>query len=126
MFVDSLYGLKQAPRAWNAKFNEAVLRLGLKRSKLDNCLYIGNLKTRRVYLLLYVDDIIIAGDDKEWMQKIVDSLKCEFSMKDLGELKSFLGIKIEQTPKGIFLSQRTYMENMISRFGMSEQSNKNT
>ena len=55
----SLYGLKQAPRAWNARFNEFILRLGLKRSERDNCLYTGMSRTC-LYLLLYVDDIIIA------------------------------------------------------------------
>jgi len=73
-----------------------------------------------MYLLLYVDDIIIAGNNEAWIQKIVDLLKNEFSMKDIGKPKNFLGIRIEQTTEGMFLSQRTYMEHMLSRFGMME------
>lgn len=67
-----------------------------------------------------MDYSIIIGNDDKWIQEIVNSLKGQFSMTDLGELKGFLGIKIEQTQKGMFLSRKMYMENMLSRFGMSE------
>jgi len=116
----SLYGLKQAPRAWNSRFHGFILRQGLKRSERDNCLYSGHSEEHCIYLLLYVDDIIIAGNNETWIQEIVESLKDEFSMKDVGEPKNFLGIKIEQTKEGMFLSQRIYMEHMLSRFGMME------
>lgn len=95
----SLYELKQAPRAWNTKFNEFILHLGLKISKRDNCLYSGISNNYYVYLLLYVDDIIIAGNNETWIQKIVDSLKSKFSIKDIGKLKSFLGIKMSKRRK---------------------------
>ena len=64
------------------------------------------------YLLLYVDDIIIAGQKKIQIQEIVNALKSEFSMTDIGEV-GFLGIKIEQTSRGLFLSQRAYMEKLL-------------
>jgi len=67
-----------------------------------------------------MNDIIIAGNNEAWIQKIVDSLKNEFSMKDISEPKNFLRIRIEQTTEGMFLSQRIYMEHILFRFGMME------
>lgn len=84
--------------------------LGLKRSERDHCLYTATSKKCRLYLLLYVDDIIIAGQDETQMQEIVDALKSKFAMTDIGEIGSFLGVKIEKTLRGLFLSQRAYME----------------
>lgn len=92
----SLYELKQAPRAWNERFNIFMRRLGFKRFEIDKYLYTnmnGNCKT---YLLLYVDDIAIASNSEEDLQKLQADLKNEFFMKDLGSLHNFLGIKIEK------------------------------
>jgi len=61
----TLYGLKQAPRAWNSTFDAFMKTLGMKSSEADRCLYIGGFKNAKLYLLLYVDDIIIAGNNKK-------------------------------------------------------------
>ncbi|GAB1869619.1 Gag-pol polyprotein [Camponotus japonicus] len=116
----SLYGLKQAPRAWNARFDEFVRSLGFRRSENDRCLYIRMNGNSKIYLLLYVDDIIIAGDNEKDLRKLKAYLMNEFSMKDLGKLHNFLGIKLERTKAGMFLSQSAYMKNLLSRFKVDE------
>lgn len=116
----SLYGLKQAPRTWNARFDEFVRSLGFRRSENDICLYIRTNGKSRIYLLLYVDDIIITGDNEKDLNNLKTDLMTEFSMKDLGKLNNFLGIKIERTKAGMFLNQTAYMKNLLSRFKMDE------
>jgi hypothetical protein len=90
----SLYGLKQAPRVWNERFDTFVKGIHFKQSPHDRCLYIKIQNGTKIYLLLYVDDIILAGDDKTTLDQVTAALKREFSMSDLGELRNFLGISI--------------------------------
>lgn len=71
-------------------------------------------------MLLYVDDIIITGNCEKDLREIKANLMNEFSMKDLGKLDNFLGIKIERTNEGMFLSQTVYMKNLLTRFNMDE------
>lgn len=91
----TLYDLKQAPRAWNMRFGAFIKRLGYRQSDYDKCMYIrikGNIK---IYLLLYVDDILMVSNNEKVLGIIKRSLEKEFCMKNLGELHYFLGIKIE-------------------------------
>ena len=92
---------------------------GTKKTEKDHCFYTGSCKNCILYLLLYIDDIIIAGQKEIQIQEIVDALESEFSMTDIGEVGSFLGIKIKQTSKDLFLSQRAYMEKLLARFEMT-------
>lgn len=84
----SIYGLKQASRQWHKKFDDHVLRNGFVRSKYDECVYIKKKKGVAVaYLLLYVDDMLVAGASKQEVQKVKDDLSSAFDMKDLGGAK---------------------------------------
>jgi len=74
----------------------------------------------RTYLLLYVDDIIIAGNNRNRLNEIKHLLEKRFSMKDLGSLKNFLGIKIDRNERRMNLSQSVYISNLLKRFGMEE------
>lgn len=114
----SLYGLKQAPRCWFAKLTSALKRFGFKQSYADYSLftYINNGKSVRV--LVYVDDLVIAGNDLEMITKFKVYLSQCFKMKDLGKLKYFLGIEIARGPQGMFLSQRKYALDIISEAGL--------
>ena len=79
----SLYGLKQSPRMWYLKFDEFLIRYGFIRNRYDSYVYI--LKKGKVcvlYLLLYVDDILIASADKEEIRILKESLNTKFEMKD--------------------------------------------
>lgn len=73
------------------------------------CLYTRTMGVNKLYLLLYVDDIIIAGNNKREILELRDALKQEFPITDLEKPRNFLGIKIEMQQDGIFLSQRVYM-----------------
>lgn len=116
----ALYGLKQAPRAWNDKFNKYVVnKIGFKQCENDLCLYVRNVNNDIMYLLLYVDDIILAGSNINSVESVKQKLMTEFKCKDLGNLNQFLGIKITKTKDGMFLSNKTYLENVLNRFEMS-------
>ena len=115
----SLYGLKKSPHYWNCKFNEVMIENGYKRSKADYCLYVKLSKGKRTYLLLYVDDIIMFGDEVEDLRK---KLKSRFQMKDLGKVRKYLGLEIEQdVKKGITtISQRSHLEKILKEFKMED------
>ena len=85
----------------------------------DQCLYICREKEIVIYILLYVDDIIIAGDDTTRMEDIKASLKSRFKMKNLEILSYFLGIKITRSEREMFLNQSCYLNRLLVRFNMS-------
>ncbi|WKA03920.1 hypothetical protein VitviT2T_021996 [Vitis vinifera] len=88
------YGLKQAPRAWFAKFSSTIFRLGYTASPYDSALFLRRTDKGTILLLLYVDDMIITGDDLSGIQELKDFLSQQFEMKDLGHLNYFLGLEI--------------------------------
>lgn len=86
----ALYGLKQAPRQWNKCFDQFGVDQGFKRSEFDHCVYIKRSKAGfRVYLLLYVDDMLLASKDLEEIKFVKEMLGSIFDMKDLGSLEEF-------------------------------------
>ncbi|KAK2361886.1 hypothetical protein QL285_086993 [Trifolium repens] len=114
----SLYGLKQAPRAWYKRFSDFVSVIGFTNSTSDNSLFIYQNGSDMAYLLLYVDDIILATSNDDLRKSIIASLSSEFAMKNLGSLNYFLGISVTRHKGGLFLSQRKYAEEIIDRAGM--------
>lgn len=116
----SLYGLKQSSKCWNDEINKFLLEIGFIRSNNDYCLYILNSKDTKFFLLIYVDDIILTGPDLKEISKIKNKLMSKFQMKDKGELKHFLGLKIEyDREKGILrIDQSKYTESILKRFNM--------
>ncbi|GKA60331.1 ribonuclease H-like domain-containing protein [Tanacetum coccineum] len=101
----SLYGLKQAPRQWNAKLTSTLVENGFSQSKSDYSLYTKSDKGVFLALLVYVDDIIITGNNISEIEKFKVFLKSIFMIKDLGKLKYFLGIEIIDTEKDIEISK---------------------
>ncbi|XP_061989759.1 uncharacterized mitochondrial protein AtMg00810-like [Rosa rugosa] len=116
----SLYGLKQAPRAWNERFTSYLPQLGFKSSIVDPSLFIRDFGSTQVYLLLYVDDIILTGNSSSSIQHVKDALQSEFDMKDLGLLHYFLGLQITYLPNGLFISQAKYAQDILDKAGMSD------
>ncbi|GKD23982.1 ribonuclease H-like domain-containing protein, partial [Tanacetum coccineum] len=114
----SLYGSKQAPRQWNAKLNSTLIENGFSQSKSDYSLYTKYDKGVFLTLLVYVDDIIIIGNNVSEIKKFKVYLKSKYMIKDLGKLKYFLGIEIVDTEKGICLNQIKYMLDLLSEYGM--------
>ncbi|GKA86168.1 ribonuclease H-like domain-containing protein, partial [Tanacetum coccineum] len=88
----SLYGLKQAPRQWNHKLYETLIEAGFKQSKNDHSLYIKNDGDVSLYLLVYVDDLVITGNSKTEIKNFKSFLNKKFKINDLGELKYFLDL----------------------------------
>ena len=114
----SLYGLKQAPRAWFERFTFHLIHLGFQASFADNSLFIFHSKSTIIYLLLYVDDIILTGNNSKHIASLVTALKAVFELKDLGVLNYFLGVQISRTPVGLHLTQSKYASNILHRFHM--------
>ena len=100
----ALYGLKQAPRAWFAKFSSTIFRLGYTASPYDSALFLRRTDKGTILLLLYVDDMIITGDDLSGIQELKDFLSQQFEMKDLGHLSYFLGLEITYSTDGLYIT----------------------
>jgi hypothetical protein len=91
----SLYGLKQAPRQWYKKFDSFMLEHGFKILEVDHCVYIKRYgQEKYIILLLYVDDMLVIGHDKNMINKLKKDLGIQFAMKDLGPTQKILGMKI--------------------------------
>lgn len=88
----ALYGLKQAPRAWFEKFTTQLFHSRFSPSEVDNNLFIYEQAFRSVYLLLYVDDIIVTGNHPAFTASIIHQISSAFDLKDLGLLHFFLGL----------------------------------
>jgi Reverse transcriptase (RNA-dependent DNA polymerase) len=113
----SIYELKQSPRAWYSKLSHFLLLHNFIKSSADSSIFIKHLNNKTTIVLVYVDDIIITGNDKEDIENIKNYLKNKFDIKDLGKLKYFLGIKITHSCKGLFLSQRKYVLDLLKEIG---------
>uniref|UniRef100_A0A2N9G6D1 Integrase catalytic domain-containing protein n=1 Tax=Fagus sylvatica TaxID=28930 RepID=A0A2N9G6D1_FAGSY len=114
----SLYGLKQASRQWFAKFSSTLIKQGFLQSKSDYSLFTRTQGTTFIGLLVYVDDILIASNNVTAVHTLKDSLHAEFKLKDLGNLKYFLGLEVARSSKGISLCQRKYALDVLSDSGM--------
>nr|GEY69480.1 putative ribonuclease H-like domain-containing protein [Tanacetum cinerariifolium] len=114
----SLYGLKQSPRAWFGRFTLAMKNNGFKQSNSDHTLFLNHRGNLITCLIIYVDDMIVTGDDKEEITKLKKYLFTEFEMKDLGRLKYFLGIEVLRSKQGIFMCQKRYTLDLLVETGM--------
>ncbi|CAH9063661.1 unnamed protein product [Cuscuta epithymum] len=112
----ALYGLKQAPRAWFHRFSGFLLTHGFSQSKSDSSMFVFRRGSEVVYVLLYVDDILITGSSISFVRHIIQSLSTQFAMKDLGDIHFFLGLQTRRTPKGLFISQQKYISDLLRRF----------
>ncbi|RVW39236.1 Retrovirus-related Pol polyprotein from transposon TNT 1-94 [Vitis vinifera] len=114
----ALYGLKQSPRAWFGRFSLAMRKYGFTQSNSDHTLFLKHRLRKATTLIIYVDDMIITGDDIEEISRLQGQLATEFEMKNLGGLKYFLGIEVTRSKQGIFLSQRKYVLDLLSEVGL--------
>ena len=116
----ALYGLKQAPRAWYGKIAEFLTQSGYSVTPADTSLFVKANEGKLAIVLVYVDDLVITGDDEEEIPRTKENLSVRFQMKELGQLKHFLGLEIDRTQEGIFLCQQKYSKDLLKRFGMLE------
>ena len=116
----SLYRLNQASHAWNAKITHRLHQVGFTTSKSDSSLFVQQGLHGTVSILLYLDNLVIAGANLHDIGHIKLQLIALFDMKDLKDLHYFLGIEVICTPKGILISQRHYVLIMLFKFGMTD------
>jgi hypothetical protein len=114
----ALYGLRESPRLWYECFDAYIRELGFVRSKNDSCLYILTEKNETIHLILFVDDLLICGKNKAKLNDIKSLLSKRFQMKDLGEVKNYLGINIDyDNEKGkMTLDQSNYIETLANKY----------
>ncbi|KAE8686024.1 cytochrome P450 71A9-like [Hibiscus syriacus] len=118
----SLYGLKQAPRQWYKKFDSFMGSSGFTRCQSDHCCYIKRFDNSFIILLLYVDDMLVAGSDMQEIIHLKQKLSKQFAMKDLGAAKQILEMRIKRDTKSgtLMLSQAEYINKALSRFNMQD------
>lgn len=116
----AIYGLKQAPRAWYTELTNFLLNSGFKRSFADTSLFILHHQSTPIYLIVYVDDIIVTGPCTTTLESFIKSFSNRFSLKDLGTLSYFLGVEVVPTSSGLFLNQSKYIMDLLEKMGMMD------
>ena len=116
----SIYGLKQASQSWNLRFDDAIKQFGFIKNEDEPCVYKKVVGSTVVFLILYVDDILLIGKDIPLLQSVKTWLGTCFSMKDLGEASRILGIQIyrDRSKRLLGLSQSTYIDKVLLRLAM--------
>lgn len=115
----ALYGLRQAPRAWFEKLKGFLVSVGFVVSKFDASLFVRVVSALTLYVLVYVDDIIITGDVPSIIEWFVKLLNSEFSLKDMGDIHYFLGIEVTWSSSGcLHLCQKKYIRDILIRCSM--------
>ncbi|CAN0875318.1 Retrovirus-related Pol polyprotein from transposon RE1, partial [Linum grandiflorum] len=115
----SLYEFKQSSRAWFERFSQTVISNGYKHCQTDDMMFVKHGREGRIAILIvYVDDIIITGNDEEEITRLKKKLNEEFELKDLGEMKYFLGMEVARSNKGLLISQRKYVLDLLDETGM--------
>ena len=116
----SLCGFKQSLRGWYKRFSSYIIKLGYIRSPYDWCVYVSKLKDATfIYLVLYVDDMLIAEEKMCDIEKL-ELMSSKVEMKDLGAAMKILGMEIfRDREKELFLSQKAYINEVLTRFVMS-------
>ena len=114
--------MKQASRSWNIRFDETIKEFGFSQNLDKPCVYKKTSGSAIVFLVLYVDDILLIGNVVSVLQSVKIWLSKNFSMKDLGEATYILGIKIyrDRSKRLLGLSQSTYIDKMLKRFSMEQ------
>jgi hypothetical protein len=111
----ALHGLCQAPRAWNAKLDATMVSLGFQKCSSEHDMYTRSREGGLLIVGVYVDDLIITGNDMIIAFKL--EMKERFQMSDLGLLYYYLRIEVNQGPDCIFLCQSAYVNNCSSAAG---------
>ncbi|KAM1046992.1 hypothetical protein PS2_026160 [Malus domestica] len=114
----SLYGLKQASRSWFQKFSNAIRQDGFQQSMADYSLFTKVSGDSFTVVLIYVDDMIITGNDDSAITNLKGFLHTQFRIKDLGHLRYFLGVEVARSTTGISISQRKYTLDILDEAGL--------
>ena len=114
-FRKALYGLKQAPRAWYETMDKHLTKLGFVRSQSETTLYVKTDDVLLLIVFLYVDDMLVTGNQPGLIQSFKDEMKKVFEMANLGVMKYFLGIEVMWSCSRIFICQYKYVMDMLEK-----------
>ncbi len=116
LLLKALYGLKQAPREWNEVLHNFLIEQGLNQSKRDPCIYYKGAGKDQILIGVYVDDLLSTGGNLEEVQRIRNAFKTRFKCSDGEELNWCLGMEVNQTEMGIYISQNSYIKQKLDEF----------
>ena len=116
----AIYGLKQAPRAWYHELRTFLLQFGFQNSYAETSLFVFHADGHTMYLLIYVDDLILTGNNATKVNQFIAILAQRFSIKDLGLLSYFLGVEAVPNKHGLLLSQRRFIMDLLTQTKMQD------
>lgn len=115
----SLYGLRQAPRNWFEKLATTLKQLHFIQSLSDYSMFTLTTANSITLVLVYVDDLLLAGNNLKEINHLKQMFSSTFKMKDLGNVSYFLGLKISRSSAGFFVSQKKYALDLLEEFGVN-------
>jgi len=115
----AIYGLKQAHGTWYTTLRTAILQMVFHTSKADSSLFIYSNESNLCYLLVYVNDLFITGNNPTLVTTFIQQLGDMFSLKDMGPLHFFLGVEVITTKASLFLTQHNYVRELLANSNMS-------
>ena len=113
--IKAIYSLRQAPRAWFDRLRFTLLDWGFRNLRSDISLFMLQTRGLTVFILIYVDDILVTGNDSTFVNNFVKRLNQTFSLKDLGPLYYFLGLEVYRDKSGIYLNQAKYVVDLLKK-----------
>ncbi|XP_020675535.1 uncharacterized protein LOC110094611, partial [Dendrobium catenatum] len=116
----ALYGLKQAPRQWFKTLCNHLKFLGFKNGTADTSLFVFRQNQVELYMVIYVDDILLTGNDSNMITQVIRQLQQKFAMKDMGLITNFLGIQITKHKDTYFMSQTAYAKTILNNAGLAQ------
>lgn len=122
----AIYGLKQSARAWNKEVDVCLQQLGYKKSLYEHCLYTKTTENCKTFLALFVDDFFLFSNCNKEVEYLKSELSKRFKLKDLGQLRQCLGMDIKIQKDCIFISQESFIDKLVSKFGLEKCKNVET
>ena len=118
---NSLYGIRQSPKKWFGTKDDHLSNTGFRSLKSDPCVYVFGDKTDTDILTLYVDDILLLGNNKQLLGKLKKQLMNRFEMTNLGDVSKVLGMNVTRDRENgtIIIDQKGYTEDIVERYGLT-------
>ena len=121
-----MYGLKQAPRGWYDTLSKFLLANRFTKGVVDPTLFTRNTGDHLLLVQIYVDDIIFASSDPNECGLFANEMSSMFQMSMMGQMSFFLGLQISQNPRGIFINQAKYANDILKKFGFDSSDSVDT
>ncbi|GJX46814.1 retrovirus-related pol polyprotein from transposon TNT 1-94 [Tanacetum coccineum] len=122
----ALYGLKQAPRAWYDTLSRFLLANGFSKGVIDPTLFIRKIGKHTLHVQIYVDDIIFASTNRKDYDRFSKEMSSKFQMSMMGQMSFFLGLQVSQNPRGIFINQSKYANEILKKFDFHKSDHVDT